>query len=261
MYDLSILVPGIHNDKWFDLYNSVNQSCTKKTWEIIFVGPYQLPIELQDKKNVQYFQDFGPPTRCRQIGLINATGKWIFYGSDDLTFLANSIDKAFDKLNTVGIKDNTVLLGKYTEGKRDNPEMLSDDYYTFQYHDSTRQIQQMISYKAWIIMAGLVPSALLKEIGGWDCQFNVCAVACLDLSLRLQNYGIDLVIHDKPFFHASHLQGNAGDHGPIAQSQLQYDMPLLHYIYNVQQEYKRIYVHLDNWKASPNIWSLRFNDN
>ena len=258
MYDISILVPGIRNHRWGALYDSIDKS-TSKNWELILSGPYPLPPELTTKNNIKYIQDFGPPTRCRQRCLIEATGKWVFYAGDDLTFLPNSIDSAFDKLDTINVTKNTVLLGKYTEGKRDNPEMLSDDYYTFQYHDSTRPIQQLLSYEAWIIMAGLIPTKLLKEIGGWDCQFNVCAAACLDLSLRLQNHGINLVIHHEPFFHADHLLNNEGDHAPIAYSQTHYDMPLLYRIYRDNQWVNRTTIPLDNWKYSPAIWELRFN--
>ena len=266
MYDVSILVPGIRNNRWNGLYKSISQACSRK-WELIFVGPKALPIELQNKQNVKYIQDFGPPTRCRQQALIESEGDWIFYAGDDLSFMPNSFDVAFDKLDKLDkldkmdASDNTVLLGKYTEGKRDNPEMLSDDYYTFKYHDSTRALQQRLSYKAWIIMAGLVPTKLLKKLGGWDCQFNVCAVACLDLALRLQNHGINLIIHDEPFFHAEHLPDLEGDHGPIAHSQTYYDMPLLHQIYSQPDCEKRTIIPIDNWKNSPKIWKLRFEQN
>ena len=261
MYDVSILVPGIRNDRWEHLYRSIKESCISYNWELILVGPHPLPPELEKKDNVIYIQDFGAPTRCRQQALLEATGNWIFYAGDDLTFLPNSLDIALYRLEQDGVDERTVLLGKYTEGKRDNLEMLSNEYYTFQYHDSTRALQQYVPYKAWIIMAGLVPTKLMKEIGGWDCRFNVCAVACLDLSLRLQNYGINLLIHDEPFFHANHLPNEAGDHGPIAHSQTYYDMPLLHQIYADPQERKRTLISLDNWQNTPKIWQLRFGQN
>ena len=256
MCDLSIITPGIRNDDWVLLYDSINKHISISSWEIIFVGPYPLPKELKDKNNIQYFKDFGAPTRCRQIGLIHAKGKWICNGSDDLLLDSNSLDVAISILQKQDYK--TVLLCKYTEGKKDNPEMLSDDYWTFQYHDSTKNIQKYMPYKAWIIMPGIVSNKLLKEIGGWDCQFNICAVACLDLSLRLQNYGINLLIHNDPLFHLSHYPNTTGDHGPIANSQLHYDMPLLHHLYTNSYAPKRINISLNNWKYSPIVWLSRF---
>ena len=260
MYDVSILVPGIRNERWEHLYNSIQQSCSRYKWELIFSGPNPLPETLKDKDNIKYIQDYGAPTRCRQQCLEKAEGDWVFYAGDDLTFFPNALNSALFRVKTENINERTVLLGKYTEGRRDNPEMLSDEYYKFQYHDATRPLQQCVNYEAWIIMAGLVPTKLLKEIGGWDCQFNVCAVACLDLALRLQNYGIHLIIHHEPFFHAEHLPDDAGDHGPIAYSQVNYDMPLLHQIYQ-QQSITRTTISLDNWKNSPEVWGMRFGKN
>jgi len=257
MCKLSILVPGIRNYNWVALYDSIDKAMSD-SWELILVGPHLLPQELCDKKNVQYIQDFGSPVRCRQIGLNKVKGDWTFHAGDDVLFLPNVFDIVFDKINLLNINDRTVILAKYTEGKKDNPEMLSDEYWTFQYHDSTRNIQNCTPYKAWIIMTGLIQTKLLKEIGGFDCQFNVCAVALLDLSLRLQNYGIDLIIHDDPFFHADHLPGKTGDHSPVSDSQLYYDMPLLHHLYTNKYAPKRTVISLNNWKYSPQVWLTRF---
>ena len=257
MYDLSILVPGIHNERWPFLYNSIQKSASC-SWELIFVGPYPLPSELQNKSNVKYIQDYGQPTRRRQQALIASEGQWIFYGGDDVTFFPNSIDYAFEQLKNYWVTDKTVLLGKYTEGKRDNPEMLSDKYYTFAYHDSTRPIQQWLPYHAWIIMAGLILAKLIKDLGGWDCQFQVCAIGCLDLALRMQNYGIDLQICHQPFFHAEHLPNMTGDHGPIAHAQIYYDLPLLYKIYCNPSANQRTYININNWENTSKIWNLRF---
>ena len=51
--EISILMPGIRPDRWTSVYNSILES-TKREFELIIVGPYALPKELQEAKNVRF---------------------------------------------------------------------------------------------------------------------------------------------------------------------------------------------------------------
>ena len=73
-YDLSIITPAISPERWVDFYNSAKISCTKYSFEIIFVGPYDPPDELKNNPQIKYIKDFGPPTMCNQMGVCIATG-------------------------------------------------------------------------------------------------------------------------------------------------------------------------------------------
>ena len=48
--EISIVMPGIRPDNWSKVYESIKKS-TKRTFELIIVGPYQLPPELAPIKN------------------------------------------------------------------------------------------------------------------------------------------------------------------------------------------------------------------
>jgi len=56
-FELSVLVPGIRTENWETLYNSIGRS-TKKSWEIIFVGPNEPHSQLLKKSNIKYYKDF-----------------------------------------------------------------------------------------------------------------------------------------------------------------------------------------------------------
>ena len=114
--DITILVPAIRKERWVHLYNSIKES-TKRSFELIIVGPHNLPDELQRKINVKYIKDFGNPVRASQIGSLIAEGKYIFWASDDGTFQKGALDKAMDCLENQENKSiNDVVISNYREG-------------------------------------------------------------------------------------------------------------------------------------------------
>ena len=50
MYDLSIIVPTIRTHLLKDLYQSFCDSCNTHTFEVIFVGPFDIPESLMEKE-------------------------------------------------------------------------------------------------------------------------------------------------------------------------------------------------------------------
>jgi glycosyltransferase involved in cell wall biosynthesis len=255
-YDISIPIPTIRIENLSNLYDSIDKSFTEGSWEIIFVSPYPLSDDLLCKDNVKYIQDWGCPTRCRQMGLVHSEGEWICYAADDVLFFPNSLDVAYQQLQSVDYK--TAVLGKYTEGNRDNPLMLTDDYYRMDFHDAFKDIQPSLSKSYYLFMSGLVSTKLVKEVGGWDCQFQTCAMSCMDLSMRLQNYGLKILTTNEPLFHASHMPNTTGDHAPIHYAQIIDDQPLFNQLYTSDNPEKRIKIEIDNWKNCPSKWERRF---
>lgn len=278
-YQLTVLCPGIRTKNWLRLYDSI-AAAFAYSWEIIFIGPYELPPELRDKENVTWIEDWGSPIRCQQIGLLAAQGVFTTWAADDGFFLPDSLTVAYKKffdgafpseehlkrdLSLVLDFENTgiafdhkkLVMGKYQEGQRKDDSMEKDWYYILSNHDSMKMPGVI---KGWYMLnVGLVPTKLLLEVGGWDAKtFEVCPMAYNDMALRLQRLGVKFIIQDEMMFSCSHLPGHAGDHGPIHDAQVYRDEPAFVDIYWGDDYSTRIFIELDNWKLAPDRWGRRF---
>lgn len=254
--ELTVICPGIRPQNWLKLYKSIASSFFKQ-WEIIFIGPYPIPKELENKTNVRFIHDWGSPIRCQQRGLIAAKGDWITWAADDGVFLPNALDIAFKKVSDYDFDKYHLVMGKYYEGNNDGDMPMQDnDYYVLSNHDATRIKWIPASY--FMLNVGIVSRELLLEVGGWDCQFQVCPMAYNDLAIRLQRKGVHFIIQDEMMFKCSHMPGHEGDHGPIHDAQIGFDQPLFKKIYSEQKCSERIRIDLFNWQNCPSKWEMRF---
>jgi glycosyltransferase involved in cell wall biosynthesis len=257
-YQISVLMPSIRIYNLEHVYRSL-ESSFHGTWELVIVGPYPLPDGLKDKPNITYIEDWGNPIRGRQIGLLKSSGEYICYAADDVTFYPNSLDLAFEKINGKDYTD--VVVGKYLESTEDNPVMKADGYYYLNFHRLLDPVTSRLLPTYKLLNTGLLTTKLLKEIGGWDCRnFEACAMACVDLSIRLQNYGANLIIQNEPIFHSSHLPGHAGDHAPIHDAQVDHDIPTFFALYSMEEPLKRTQIDVNNWVDTQKRWTRRFGD-
>lgn len=252
---LSILVPGIRVDRWEVLVKSIENSYSG-AWEIIFVGPYDLPKALQGKDHIRYIKDWGSPIRCQQIALTQATGDYITWAADDGKFCPEALDIGIKKLVMAGLDPNVLVMGKYTEGENFSKTMLDNEYYILSNHDATKSKYYPEGY--FMLNVGIVNKGLLWEIGGWDCRFEVCPMAYNDLAIRLQRRGVSFLIQDEIMFKCSHMPGHEGDHGPIHDGQIEHDQPLFSLMYSNPKDSDRVAIDLHNWKDSPVRWWRRF---
>ncbi len=255
MYDITVLVPTIRPHLLEDLYNSIANSF-HGSWELVLVGPYDLPPIMAEKSNVQYIKDFGSPIRSRQIGLIASKGDYICYAADDCTFIPDAMDQTFKLIKDKDYK--TVVLGKYSEGRPNNYETLQDEYYKLAYHNPHKALMHKMGKDYYFINTGLVSRQFMLELGGFDCEYEACAMACCDLSVRMQNAGAVVILQKGGLFNSTHLAGHLGDHGPIHDGQIDHDQPLFYNTYWNSANYGRTVIPLDNWKNSPERWSRRF---
>lgn len=258
IYKLSVLVPGIRTVNWRKLYDSV-AAATKESFELVFVGPYELPKTLKALTNVQYTQDWGSPIRCQQIALLKSKGEWITWAADDGEFLPGSLDIGFSKLEN----NLSVVMGKYLEGKQANESgtqnnilMKGNHYYTLANHDASRSPWLPKHYL--MLNVGLISWENAAMMGGWDCRFEVCPMAYNDFAIRLQNEGSKFIVQDEVMFTCSHLPGYEGDHGPVHDGQVEHDQPLFTEIYMDKRCTLRDIINIDNWKNSPERWGRRF---
>jgi hypothetical protein len=275
-YQLTILCPGIRTKNWEKLYRSVEKSFSG-SWEIIFIGPVDIPIEFktklieEGKTNARFIHDMGSPIRCQQIGLVEAKGEWINWAADDGEFLPGALDVGFKKLEeyensqegeSMGVWDpKVVIMQKYFEGetaKNDSAYSMDKDfYYVLSNHDATRLPGVPKNY--FMLNVGLVSRAVLLEIGGWDAEtFQVCPMAYNDCAIRLQNHGCKFIVQDEIAFACSHMPGITGDHGPIHCAQVYKDQPMFSRIYRDPAAAQRIHIDLNNWQKAPERWEMRF---
>lgn len=258
-YDLTVLVPGIRTHNWLSLYDSIDKGlASDRTWEVIFIGPHPMPPEVADKKNVRFIEDWGSPIRCQQRGLCEAQGEWITWAADDGGYLPGTLDTSFKLLEDQGYNHNVVIMGKYFEGKNmAQPEFMGgDDYYILHTHPPMKLPHIPSHY--YMLNVGIVARDLLYKVGGWSCQFEVCPMSYCDLSIRLQNYGVEYVVQPNPMFACDWTPGIEGDHAPIHYAQTEADEPLFHDIYSSESGVNRIHMDLENWKNAPEKWTRRF---
>lgn len=254
-YRISILIPSIRPHLLEGVYNSISKSFSGE-WELILASPYPLPKSLADKTNVVYIKDDGTPIRGRQRALLAATGEYICYSADDCSFYPNSLDIAY---NTIKDKDyKTIILGKYREGEEVNSFMDTDSYYFLMTHDFLKPIMMNIPRDYKLLNTGLISRKLILEIGGFDCKFEACAMACVDLSIRVQNYGCPIIIQNEPFFYATHLPLHLGDHSSIHTAQVCHDQPLFLAMYTDERSKHRTVIDVNNWEQTESWWVRRF---
>lgn len=249
-YTISILCPGIRNHNWKRLYDSISEA-TRESWEIVFVGPYPLPDELQDKSNITYIQDFGSPIRCQQIALVHSNAKYINWAADDGYFLIDSLDIG---LSLVGGKN--IVMQKYQEGSEDTTIFKKEEYYLLSKHNATQT--KYIPSHYFGLNVGIVERDILFDIGGWDCEFEACPMSHADLSVRLQALGHEFTIQEEIAFTCSHMPGVSGDHGPIHYAQITHDEPLFKAKYSVPITIENLKIDINNWEKADKIWTRRF---
>jgi len=217
--DITILVPAIRKERWVHLYNSIKES-TKRSFELIIVGPHNLPDELQRKINVKYIKDFGNPVRASQIGSLIAEGKYIFWASDDGTFQKGALDKAMDCLENQENKSiNDVVISNYREGgqaQSDDVLRLNVAYPKTPYiPDEWYQFNVATMY-----------TEFFHQLGGYDCSFEACPLAYADISARAQRAGANILLLNEVILDCTHMPGTTGDHAPIHYAHLQHGQTL-----------------------------------
>jgi hypothetical protein len=253
MPELSVLVPGIRVAKWAKLVESIGNA-TKRSFEVIFVGPFEPETHMP---NTVFVKDYGNPTRCQQIALEKAVGKWVTWGADDGVFLPGSLDKAIDILeSTQGIKN--VIQGRYTESNSPDPSMYNDEYYHINYHDGARS--DYIPNDYVFINVGVLSREYCISLGGWDSEFEVPTTAHMDLSIRMQRDGANIIKLPDIMFSCSHFPTTSGDHAPIHYAHIEHDLPLYYSLHRQPISIKRIKIAIDNWKKVPEVWERRFDE-
>lgn len=255
--DLSVIMPSIRPEMLVQAYRSFIQAW-EYSFEMIVISPYSLPPELQNKKEVKYIQDWGNPNRAKQIGLVNSEGRYVTWGVDDGVYLKDSLTKIYHQFGF-----NDILTLKYTEGvsfddlETSDSIMKKDDYYHLSYHHHNLQ---GMPKDTKVLSFGVMPTTILKQVGGWDCEeFEGQAMADCDLAIRLNKLGHKITIAPDVVLVLKHVPGIEGDHAPIHNSQKEADEPKFYQMYSDNSRSLRTNIPIDNWERSPAKWTRRFN--
>lgn len=252
-YKLSVLVPSIRPQNLKKLYDSIVTSCSYP-FEMIVVGPYNLPEELSGYENIVSIQSFRSPLAAQQQALCIAKGEMVTYAADDGYFLPGVLDKSFELLSGKNYK--SLITGKYQEGSRVNDNMEKDEYYILNNHVQSSGF--FIPPYTYMLNVAVISRKLLLEVGGWDCQFQSCPIGYNDLAIRLKKYSCEIIMQEGIMFECSHLPGIQGDHFAVHISQTCDDEPLFKEMYS--KDWVRVAVYLENWKWTSERWKVRFGE-
>jgi|TARA_R110000824_G_scaffold242903_1_gene431543 hypothetical protein len=240
MIDLSIVIPTIRTEGWYNVISAIEKSCSKYSWEIIFVGPYyDSCIELYT--NVKYVRDFGSPNRAQQIGLVLAEGKFVTCLVDDYDDGPNHIDAFLDIISETD--EETVVIGNYDE----NGEIAVEDFSVRHCYGGGSSVDP-----SWVIFnVVFLHRTFLEKMGGFDCSYNVTCFGHTDLAIRCQSYGCKVINANLKIGGVIWIRDTTGDHEPIHNNQVYRDQPMFNEKTSSPIETS---IGMDNWKDSPPVW-------
>jgi len=257
---VSIIMPSIRPENWVKIYDSIKESCKKYTWELVICGPYHnkdIKDSWQSYGNLKFFFDLGSPVRASQIAGAIAEGELITWTSDDALYLPGALDRMID-LWVEKQSNLTVVLAKYYEGMNGTYKPLQPDAY-WRINGSPWTKSPYIPDDWWIFNQALISMSMFESFGGWNCDYQVTAIANTDLAIRMQLGGMQTIMSDMPLLDCDH---NQPDHKPIEDAQINEDLPLLWKRYR-EVDFKlsnnlRIHIDYNNWKKCKRVWEKRW---
>ncbi len=269
MYDISIVLPTIRTHLLEDLYKSICRSCDRHNFELICVGPFDIPASLSSHNNITYIKDYGSPTRAIQIACIHAQGKLIHPLVDDCFYYPKTLSDTIDlyhqncsRQDILGMRffENPehykkIKEGKTTEQRTSLRDQSHPDSYWFA--GPSYGMLQGINPNWGITCLFLADTHLIHGFGGWDCQFEYNNHSTHDLLCRLQKHGSKFLLINYDVFVANWYEGTTVDHAPVHYGQTN-DQPLFNQIWARSNTRHRI--DINNWQKSPEIWARRFNN-
>lgn len=251
MYDLTIALAAIRKQHWKRLYDSIVSSVGKYSFELIFCGPHdEPPEEMKHLPNVKCVVDFGCPTRAQQKACLAASGKYLAWSADDGWFLPGKIEKCLDMLES-NKSERKALVTHYNEANKNGLEN-----YNVNYHESVRSPYLPNNYV--VFNSAFVQTEHFKELGGFDCSFEVCPLAFVDYGNRTHRDGADVMMLNEVIFECTHFPDRSGDHAPIHDAQTQHDVHVYRQIYANPNCIGRTTIPIDNWVNASSHWERRF---
>ena len=257
--DLSIILPSIREHNLIKLYDSILES-TKRSFELIIIGPFELPIFLQRKENVKYIKDFGSPVRCSNIGAMHCEGKYVKCFADDAVYLKDSIDNNLNELEKMPFNEKNVVTQGYFEGIDGTKKDLQPESYYKMNNIPALMRSPYLDPNWWLFNTVFMHRTFFEELGAWDCRFETTFPAHTDLAVRAQNLGAIVQRTKYQISDTNWMFERTGDHGPIHDGQTTHDEQLFSSIYRnpTWKLTRQMRLDIMNWKDSSSIWKRRF---
>lgn len=252
---ISIILPSIRKDRLIRYYESLVNSCTRHEFELIIVSPLSLPDYFDKITNVKYVKDFGSPVRASNIAAELIEGKYVGWASDDSVLFPNSMNVIMDELIGMGDNHKNVVICGYLEGPNGyGKNSFPPDYYRLKQEGYTSTVPDNVM----LFNAAFMHTQFFEELGGWDCQFQVTAIAHNDFAVRAYMDGAIVKMLNMDFCDCDHMPGTSGDHAPVHYAQLEDDQPLFQKLYSPDYRQRQVKIPVNNWKKAPRIWERRF---
>ena len=255
MYDISIVIPGIRTEHWGRIFAEIEGAIGKYKFEVIAVGPNFPPVELQNRLEFRYVQDYGSPSRAFQIGASLANGEYIAFIPDDSRVLEKGLEEAIDFLKTKNKNDGMALV--YSEGPNwTGTQHIELSYWTMGFH---RLHENRPDIKPEYVMAPcfLINREFYIEIGGLDCEnYYHVNMNAHDLAIRIQKNGGHFYLSPSRVF-AANWDANFAQ-SILYKAYLEKDMPSFNYQWSGEGT-NRYKIDFNNWKKSEVYWKLRYN--
>src|SRR3990167_10031965 len=198
---VSIILPSIRQKNLPKWYAAAKLACQNYNWEVIIVSPYNLPEELNRILNIKYIKSDRNPVVCKQIGVLLASGKFLFNTTDDAILFPHSLDNLVDLWNNENLNKYDIINGKYREGVLDVetleplenlPPELPEIYWQAHYHQALHLAGISQDWKISLHFFMLLSD--FYSAGGLDCTYYKNSVfSILELMFRQQKLGGKLI--------------------------------------------------------------------
>ena len=252
-YDVTIIVPGIRTKNWPALYRETQKACKKFSFELIFSGPFPLPLPLQKEENIKYIQNYGSPTRSLHLATLIAEGKFFTWVVDDSRVHPDSIDKALELLFNHKPEKDLVCM-RYSEGELHWGLEQPESYWTAGFHDDLRLPGVNPSWlSSGFLLLGL---SRYRELGGFDLAFEHINMNIHDFAFRAQKGGSMVYLSPMQIMSIDWDSTRSGKNCPVLEAFLEHDRPLFHKLY--QDDSRPAVIDLENWRLSSPVWERRF---
>jgi len=249
-YELSILMPAIRTERWVNLYKSIISSTTR-SFELILVSPYPLPKALAKAANIKYIKDYGNPNRCFNIALSLAEGKYCTWGADDGLYQKGVLDKALNILDSAQDPKSIVAMATVEADRH-----YSEEFCYINKHPEICSPYIPDHYR--LLALGMLRTDYFIKLGGVSCEFEAHAMGHLDLSIRAQNDGANVVFLRDICMILSHMPNTTGDHAPMHYAQVEHDEDLYRKLYRDKDYRPQNCLDLLDWRNSERVWTRRF---
>ena len=247
---LSVICPSINPNRWVELYNGLQRSCSNNLFELICVGPSFPPPELAAVHNFRYLRELSQPSRSFQLGVSISEGQYIAFIPDDIVLDEGGFDKCIDLLKDKPINHGVIL--RYSEGG--NNQDQDSRYWVGRTHGD----QQLLGIdETWnLAPCFMYDRRYFMQIGGLDCSLEHVNLNGHSIAYFTQANGGKMWPSPTRIF-------SAGWQPPtestiLYQAYLQNDAPKFTEFWNKVDAVKNYKISFDNWRLQPRVWSRRY---